>query len=60
MLPMITTTTTADSKVTANIVDLYENDIAGVKMEIRMLSQYGDKHGLLPSYEAALEILTKK
>ena len=62
MLPMITTTNTtaADSKVIANIVDLYENDIAGVNMEIRMLSQYGDKHNLLSSYQAALEILLKK
>ena len=57
---MITTTTTANSKVTANIVDLYENDIAGVKTEIRMLTQYGDKNDLLPYYEAALEILLKK
>lgn len=57
---MITTTTTANSKVTANIVDLYENDIAGVKTEIRMLAQYGDKNDLLPYYEAALEILLKK
>jgi hypothetical protein len=62
MLPMITTTTTTEvknSKVTANIVDLYENDIAGVKMEIRMLTQYGDKDNLLPYYQAALEILEK-
>ena len=57
---MITTTTTANSKVTANIVDLYENDIAGVKTEIRMLTQYGDKNDLLPYYEAALEILLEK
>ncbi len=60
MLPMITTTTEVkDSKVTANIVDLYENNISGVKMEIRMLTQYGDKHKLLPYYQAALEILEK-
>jgi hypothetical protein len=58
MLPMITTTT-ADSKVTANIVNLYENDIAGLKMEIRMLNKR-DEDNLLPYYEAALEILTKK
>ncbi len=57
---MITTTTAANSKVTANIVDLYEHDIAGVKTEIRMLTQYGDKNDLLPYYEAALEILLKK
>ena len=60
MLHMITTTTAANSKVTANIVDLYEHDIAGVKTEIRMLTQYGDKNDLLPYYEAALEILLKK
>lgn len=53
------TTTTADSKVTANIVNLYKNDIAGLKMEIRMLNKR-DEENLLPYYEAALEILTKK
>jgi hypothetical protein len=58
---MITTTTTEvkDSKVTAKIVDLYENNISGVKMEIRMLTQYGDERKLLPYYQAALEILEK-
>ena len=57
MLHMITTTT-ADSKVTAHIVNSYKNDIAELKMEIRMLTKH-DETNLLPYYEAALETLTK-
>ena len=53
-------TTIADSKVTANIISLYENDINGVKTEIRMLSLYNEKSDLLPYYKAALEIMLKK
>jgi hypothetical protein len=56
MLPMITTNKT-DSKVTANIVENWQNNIDALKCEIRMLTKEESK--LLPYYEAALEILTK-
>lgn len=48
----------ADSKVTANIVNSFKNDIAGLEVETRMLTKY-DETNLLPYYEAALEILTQ-
>ena len=53
---MITTNKT-DSKVTANIVENWQNNIDALKCEIRMLTKEESK--LLPYYEAALEILTK-
>jgi len=56
MLPMITTNKT-DSKVTANIVENWQNNIDALKCEIRMLTK--EESELLPYYEAALEILTK-
>lgn len=48
----------ADSKVTANIVNSFKNDIAGLEVETRMLTKH-DETNLLPYYEAALEILTQ-
>lgn len=53
---MITTNKT-DSKVTANIVENWQNNIDALKCEIRMLTK--EESELLPYYEAALEILTK-
>jgi hypothetical protein len=57
MLPMITTNI-ADSKITANIVENWQNNIEALKCEIRMLTKEQNEC-ILPYYEAALEILTK-